>query len=1201
VGQVTTNVCRVSALVLCAGLGVALTGAGGTAFIAAMAGSAFGGAAGNFFHQVSDGVLSWFGKKKFDTTALPANHDLDGLTACAIHHVFALARDQLSTDDPKRGVLERLANTPVSTIVAAMQAQDARVVGDAEIVDTLGTAAGGQTTTVSTPELWQSFVEDLLRQTGADQQPSALRTPVRDLNQFFSLTARAIKDATRANFRRNVIPSDADLLSAGKDPAADKGAAFAAGLLHANVAAFANDILRDTFGPQGRFFVAALFNMLNTISANTRQPPPGAKFTVEQIDQIKACLPDAVNAAIAQSRGLPAPADAESLAAAREMQAQAAGLAKTLQGMDAKLDAVREELQVYVELLDERLGRMEVTLTAAAQDAKRGADSAGYLKDEYKKGRLRFASDATDNLTAASATQNNNFVGRTKQLDDLAALIQHPTTPTAVVIVAGAGFGKTELAKQFINTRARPAPAGCDVATLKPNEWTARWWIDGSKGGEAPSLKLHYTTITGQPFPAEPRPAPGEDPAKVEAAFRTKLRKDIASACKTGRQLLVIDNAESTQQINEYKPGNAGRLIATTRKQPIPQAVGHPFPLDVMSPPDSMDLLVSARPDLFATLTAARAADRADPDGVVALRQVNAGESLADPIEAVAAMSEHLGHHALALAYAAAALARPPFETPQAVLATMQAADVGAEGDILAEFDKDALGTQYKMGLAQSLGFLLDELADAASPTHDALAFDLAGLAAFCNPAAIPVSLLVAASSEPEAAVKRSLRALHERSIVTLTDTTNLHRLTQSLVRGRLRRTGGEQGHAALSRLLNALIALFRWPATQAEELLDHTKTPARLAAVVHAESVIVHTEALTPPAGKGAAAPFPGTPSPPEAESGGEPGAKVSGLRAEMAHRLADAGQLADAARHIDAAIAFGESHRPATDLRLHIDYGIRASIRQDRGDLAGAEADIQKSIHWGEAQSPRDERSLAIWYASRASIRQHRGDLAGAEADLKKSIDWGEAQSPRDERSLAVWYASRASIRQHRGDLVGAEDDIKKSIDWGEAQSPRDERSLAIRYASRATIRRVSGDLAGAEADLKKSIKWGEAQSPRNERSLAIRYASRATIRQSRGDLAGAEDDIKKSIDWEESQAQPNQRELAIRYASRARILGDQAIAARRDGDVDGAAALFAKAKADISAALAWWEKNLPHDERTLGIFGEVQARIDKAAEGE
>ena len=34
-GQATTGVCRVAALVLCAGLGVALTGAGGTAFIVA--------------------------------------------------------------------------------------------------------------------------------------------------------------------------------------------------------------------------------------------------------------------------------------------------------------------------------------------------------------------------------------------------------------------------------------------------------------------------------------------------------------------------------------------------------------------------------------------------------------------------------------------------------------------------------------------------------------------------------------------------------------------------------------------------------------------------------------------------------------------------------------------------------------------------------------------------------------------------------------------------------------------------------------------------------------------------------------------------------------------------------------------------------------------------------------------------------------
>jgi hypothetical protein len=753
--------------------------------------------------------------------------------------------------------------------------------------------------------------------------------------------------------------------------------------------------------------------------------------------------------------------------------------------------------------------------------------------------------ESIDNLAAASATINNNFIGRVKQLNDLASHINRVGGPTAVVIVAGAGFGKTELAKHFINTRAKPAPAGADASALAPDQWTARWWLDGSKSGEAASLKLHYTTITGQPFPDEPRPAPGEDPAKVEAAFRTSLRKAIATACSTGRQLLVIDNAETTQQISEYTPGNASRLIATTRRQPIPKAVGHEFPLEVMSETESRELLAHARPDLQT------------PAHVAALD----------------AIATHLGHHALALAYAAAALARPPFKTPQAVLSLMQAADVGAEGDILAEFGEDALGTQYKLGLAQSLSLLLDELADAALPTHDARALALAALASFCAPSAIPISLLVAASGEPEAAVEASLRALHERSIITLTDTVSLHRLTQSLLRGRLRRAGGDQCEQALARLLSALIDLFQYPAAYADQLLDHTKTPARLAAVAHAEAVIAHAETFVRDAGTGADAPFPRTPTP-------AMHATAARLRAELTRWLASIGQLADAARHIDAAIRWGEAQSPRDERSLAIQYSSRARIRLFRGDPAGAEEDIQKSIAWGEAQTPRDERILAIDYASRASIRQYRGDLPGAEADIARSIAWAEDQSPRDERSLAVYYASRANIRHSRGLLTEAEADTAKSIAWEESQTPRNERELAIRYASRASIRQSRGDLAGAEEDIQRSIAWHESQSPRDERSLAISYASRASIRQFRGNLSGAEADIAKSITWGEAQTPSDERSLAIWYASRASIRQSR-------GDLHGA-------EADIGRSVAWCEAQTPRDERGMAVLYASRASI-------
>ena len=561
-----------------------------------------------------------------------------------------------------------------------------------------------------------------------------------------------------------------------------------------------------------------------------------------------------------------------------------------------------------------------------------------------------------DNLADAGASKNDAFVGRVTQLNDLAALLNDSKGPRAIAIVAGAGFGKTELAKEFINARARPAATGADPAALAVDQWTGRWWLDGSKGGEAPSLKKHYKAITGEPFPEEPKPAPHEDAAAVFAAWRSSLRRHIGQACSAGRQLLVIDNAETPAQIAECRPANLGRLIATTRRQPIPKPTAHEFALDVMSADDARAMLAASRDDLQDSRHA----------------------------PALDAIAEHLGHHALALAYAAAALARPPHQSPQAVLARMKQTDIGDEADLLGEFDEQDLGGAYKLGLAQSLGLLLDELAEKGSKDHDPLAVRLAEVAAFCNPSAIPVRLFVDATGKKQPAVEPSLRSLHERSILTLTTTASLHRLTQSLVRGRLKRRGAGQTAAVLQRLLDALIELFA-------DAKDHMLSARRTAAIPHAESVISFAESPT---------------------HAGELGQRAARLRADLAVHLLQMGQLASATRHIDAAIVWGEAQSPRDERSLAIDYASRASIRQQRGDLTGAEADIQKSIDWGESQSPRDERGLAIWYASRASIRRDLKQYAAARADIDAALKWWRANQPGDERGIGILRQTKASI---------------------------------------------------------------------------------------------------------------------------------------------------------------------------------------------
>jgi hypothetical protein len=637
--------------------------------------------------------------------------------------------------------------------------------------------------------------------------------------------------------------------------------------------------------------------------------------------------------------------------------------------------------------------------------------------DAMARGTLSAATiKVKGNLAIAKVAPNRFFTGRVDELTRLHAALAGGSVAIVHALAGEGGIGKTELAKAY--------------ALLFAHEYDGVWWIDASKNAIAGEIAKVFRLATGQDAP------PG---AGVEV-----LGQAIAEHWGKEKHLVVLDNVDAPENFTLFGGAPATRVLATTREMEKTLVGVAPFRVDVLPMKDAVELM----------------------NKEIAGYRTNVSD--AD----LALVAKELGGHALAVALAGAYLANYPdvpavvsTPTTPSVLDRLKAGGVGDVECVADEKDHDALGLAYRRSVAASLS-----LHFAKEDVKPALPVLLA--ASYLHPTGITVEWLAKGTGWTEDAVRKAVKTLAKHSILKYEGTISIHRLTQGVARARVPALGGTGVPPVIRSLLDALIDLFRWPATQAEQLVDHTKTPARLAAVAHAEAVIVHADMLMRKAGEGAVAPLPRTPTPAEATPAGEVGATVALLRGEMAKWFPDVGMHAAAETHLTAAIT------------------------------------------------------------------------------------WGEAQSPRDERALAIRYASRASIRQNRGLLKEAEDDIKKSIDWGEAQSPRDERSLAIRYASRASIR------------------------------------------QDRGDLAGAEADIQKSIDWEESQPQPNQRELAIRYASRARILEAQALAARRDGDVDAAAALFAKAKADIASAVTWFETNLPSEVRGIDIFRQDQARIERAA---
>lgn len=234
-GIVTTS-CKVSALILCAAAGAALCPATGVPFFASAAGATLGGAAGNFFQDMANAVFGWFGERSLGPTQPPTNHDLDHLAARSIRRCFCAARDALAKNDAKRAVCARLAAVEESVIVGVLQSESFRELSDEDAIAMLGAPLGGLGTKTKTPEHWVRFVAEVAKRSRAEE----LRR--RESN--------AAGGGILSPVRRDAPHLD-------EPPATPDAIAFIASHVHHGIAGQANEILRDTFGPKGRPYVAA--------------------------------------------------------------------------------------------------------------------------------------------------------------------------------------------------------------------------------------------------------------------------------------------------------------------------------------------------------------------------------------------------------------------------------------------------------------------------------------------------------------------------------------------------------------------------------------------------------------------------------------------------------------------------------------------------------------------------------------------------------------------------------------------------------------------------------------------------------------------------------------------------------------------------------------------------------------------------------
>lgn len=335
----------------------------------------------------------------------------------------------------------------------------------------------------------------------------------------------------------------------------------------------------------------------------------------------------------------------------------------------------------------------------------------------------------TSNLVEAGIRPNVDFVGRTQVLADLhRELTSSGNVALAQALAGDGGFGKTEIAKQYITTEPGAT------------HWAGRWWIGASKTAVEESLSALARVMKCAPQAGE------ETPEAVRAAIIGFLRQ------AQGLQLVVFDNLDDADVLANFVLPDNCRVLATTRLTQLPPSIAATIKVEVLDRASSIKLLRKHRPDLQG------AQFDADLDKV----------------------AEHLGDHALSIALAGAYLRKFTSVSPGALLERLQRAEVGQRDNALSDMHSSALGTRYERGVAETLSLHFESLRDTDAMT-------VLEYASFLAPDAIPFELLSAALGKGDEAAEKAVAALAEVSIVDdVGGLVNVHRLTQSVARGQL-------------------------------------------------------------------------------------------------------------------------------------------------------------------------------------------------------------------------------------------------------------------------------------------------------------------------------------------------------------------------------------------------------------------------------
>jgi tetratricopeptide (TPR) repeat protein len=682
---------------------------------------------------------------------------------------------------------------------------------------------------------------------------------------------------------------------------------------------------------------------------------------------------------------------------------------------------------------------------------------------------------------------NPNFTGRGQLLEILGEELGRRTdvaVTQARAIHGLGGVGKSQLVLEYAHRHAA--------------DYELIWWIPA----ERPTTALAALAALARQL--------GIQEMAVQQEMMAELFDELR---QRDRWLLVYDNAEEPEAITPLlPPGGAGHVLITSRFRAWGR-VAEPLPLDVLSRPESIGLL---------------------------LRRTASHDE-----ESAAALAEFLGDLPLALEEAAAYIEETQIALPEYLqLARERTVE-------LFSLDRP-VGDEQRVATTWSVS--LDRVR-----TQTPAAEALLELCAFLAPHDIPRDLpsrapdrlpspLAGVVTDP-LAYNDVVRALSRYSLAAVTPTAfGVHALIQAVVRARLDLDGRKRfAEAAIGLLARTFPEqsweVKAWPACQ--RLLPHV-----LAVAEHAEELGVGGDETGWLLDR-AAAYLHGRGQPRQARPIAEralamteaalgPDDPSTGERHHgLGQVLRDLGDLARARVELERAIGIYEAALGPGHLEVAILRGTLAQVLRDMGDQAAARTQLERALGILEAALGPRHPDVGGVRTEIANLLWDRGDLIGAKAHLEQALAIYEATYGPDHPAVATVRSSLGTVLHNLGDLGRARVELERALAIYEATYGPDHPEIAIARNKLGLLLWDLGDLGGARVKLEGALASYEATYGPDHPNVARFSAHLGGLLHILGELERARVELERALAVLEAAYGPNHPDVIVVRANLKRVL--------------------------------------------------------------